>query len=183
MNSSIRFDAYNRIDWFDIVDSLINQDGIPITTDPSKWNLATPGYLEIYKIWQDANFNSNAIKWTNYYPGKHFSNDVIDSICSYLKIDHIRSWISRIDPGYFAPWHWDVDDNEHKYLSKGEIHRFSIFIEPPTFGHIFIVGNDYLINEPLGSIIKWNNYKEWHSGINAGMTSKFMLHVLGHQLP
>lgn len=183
MNSYIRLVPYNDIDWNKITNDLIIQDGVSITTDPSRWDLATEGYSEIYKLWQEAQFNTSAIKWTNYYPGKHFSQSVMDLISTHLKIIPIRAWVSRIDPGYFAPWHWDVDDNEQEYLAKGEIHRFSIFIEPPTFGHIFVVGNDYLINEPLGSVIKWINYREWHSGINAGMTPKFMLHILGHQSP
>jgi len=183
MTSFNRLGTYNKISWVDVTSNLLHQTGISITTDPSRWELATPGYLEIYKIWQEACFNPNAIRWTNYYPGKHFPNDIIDQICSHLKIDHIRSWISRLDPGYFAPWHWDVDDNEQEYLSKGEIHRFSIFVEPPTFGHIFILGNDYLINEPEGSIVGWKNHREWHSGINAGLKPKFMLHLLGYQLP
>ena len=174
---------YNDLDWNFLLDNLLSIDGVAITTDPNKWNLATPEYLEIYKIWKDANFNVNSIKWINYYPGTHFPIDVSLKIADYLKIKHIRSWISRIDPGYYAPWHWDVDDNEQEYLNFGEIHRYSVFIEPPTFGHIFILGNDYIINQPQGSIVKWNNHREWHSGINAGMKPKFMFHILGHQLP
>jgi hypothetical protein len=181
MNNYDRNGEYNNIDWKKLTNQLLTQDGISITTDPLKWNLNTSGYLEIYKMWQSANFNSSAIKWINYYPNKHFHQSIIDNISDHLKIKHIRSWISRIDPGYFAPWHWDVDDNEQEYLSNGKIQRYSIFIEPPTFGHIFILGNDYLINESLGSIIQWNNHREWHSGINAGMVPKFMLHILGNQ--
>jgi len=183
VNNYTRLTPYDKIDWEVLTADLLNHEGSIITPNASKWNISTPGYLEIYKLWEDANFNSSAIKWINYYPGREFSLEIVDTISADLKIKHIRSWISRIDPGFFAPWHWDVDDNEQEYLSNGKIQRFSIFIEPPTFGHIFILGKDYLINESLGSVIQWNNHREWHSGINAGMVPKFMLHILGYQLP
>ena len=155
--------------------------GVDITPDLSKWNLDTTGYLDILKMWQDANFNPNSIKWTNYYPDSHYDKDLEEDVAFYLRLNGVhRSWISKVDPGYYAPWHWDVDDNENLYLQKGEIKRYSIMLDTPAVGHIFILGNDYLYNTPQGSIFKWNLYKDWHAGINAGLTSKYMFHILGY---
>lgn len=179
LSSSIYLNTYRRVNWDEIIAAL--PEGVPVTTDPSRWNLDTPGYTEIYQMWQTANFNSTAIKWTNYYPEQHFPQSIIDDIATYLRLDGVhRAWISRVDPGYFAPWHWDVDDNEPKYLEKGEIKRYSVMLDEPVHGHIFVLGNDYLFETPRGAVFKWNNYKDWHSGINAGMTPKYMLHILGY---
>lgn len=170
---------YYRRDLSNIISEL--GEGVPVTTDPSRWNMDTAGYSEIYKMWQDANFNPNAIKWTNYYPATHFDSDLVNDVATYLRMNGIhRAWISKVDPGYFAPWHWDVDDNEQTYLEKGPIKRYSITLSEPTIGQIFILGKDYLYNTPQGSIFKWNNYKEWHSGINASMVPKYMFHIIGY---
>lgn len=180
LESSVFLNTYRRIEWQEVIASLLHTEGSSVTTDPSRWNTDTPGYNEIYTLWKNANFNSNSIKWINYYPEIHFNESLVNDIASYLHVNVHRSWISRVDPGYFAPKHWDVDDNEQEYLQKGKILRYSIMMGEPTYGHIFILGNDYIYNCPKGSIFKWNNYKDWHSGINAGMTPKFMLHLLAY---
>lgn len=164
--------------WDTIINSLT--EGSDVTVDPSRWNLDNPGYTEIFKIWKNANFNLNSIKWTNYYPGLHFSEDVIKKQADYLKIKKVhRAWISKLDPGFMAPWHWDVDDNENEYLTHGPINRFTIMLEKMDHGHILIVGNEHYFNQPKDTVIKWDNYKEWHSGINAGMKPSYLLHILG----
>ena len=170
----------NNIDWNTVIDTLINP-GVDITVDPAKWQLDTPGYNEIHVMWKSANFNMSAIKWINYYPGKHFDSTITDAVDKHVNVNIHRSWISRIDPGFFAPWHWDVDDNETEYLTKGTPVRYSCFIEKPAHGHIFIIGDDYYYNQPQGTLVKWDNYQAWHSGINAGMTPKYMFHLLGYQ--
>ncbi len=181
LKSSIYLGSYRRIQWSDLIIDLQNKQGVEVTTNPEYWNLDTPGYSEIYKMWQDANFNKNSIKWTNYYPGTHFAQELVDDVAFYLRLTGVhRSWISRVDSGFIAPWHWDVDDNESAYLEKGPIKRYSVIMGNPTLGHIFILGDDYIYNVPWGSIFKWNNYKEWHSGINAGMCPKFMFHIIGY---
>ena len=173
--------AYRRNDMSAVASSLIDKVGTAITTDPSHWNLKNTEYSKIYDLWKSANFNVDAIKWTNYYPDKDFSSDLVNDIAFYLRANGVhRSWISRIDPGYYAPWHWDVDDNEDEYLKHNEIKRYSIMMNSNVSGHIFMLGQDYLYNLPCGSIFKWNNYKDWHSGINAGMTPKFMFHLLAY---
>ena len=166
------------IAWHDIILNL--KDGYIISADKTKWDLSTPGYIEIYKMWEDGNFNMSSIKWINYYPGKHFDQEVENSIAKELGITPLRSWISRIDPGYCAPWHWDVDDNEQEYMSKGTIHRYSIFIEDPKPGHIFIINDVAYVNQPCGTIVKWDDYRAWHAGSNVGIESKYMYHILGY---
>lgn len=173
--------AYKNTNVSEIVERLKHKQGIDITTDPSRWNLDNSEYGKIYAIWKEANFNTNAMKWTNYYPHTHFQQEFVDDVAVYLRLEGVhRAWISRVDPGYYAPWHWDVDDNEQKYLEHGEIKRYSIMMGDRIPGHIFMLGEDYLYNCVQGSIFRWHNYNEWHSGINAGMTPKFMFHILGY---
>lgn len=156
------------------------QTGIAVTTDAAYWNLDTPGYSEIYKIWTDASINLKSVKWINYYPNIHFSSEIITTVAEFLNVQVHRAWVSRIDPGYFAPWHWDVDDNEADYLIKGTPVRFSCFICNHSVGQVFIVNDKYYHTMPQGTIIKWNNYKDWHCGINGGLVPKFMLHILAY---
>lgn len=166
------------IDWDDIIKNL--KDGEAVTTDPSRWNLSNPDYKEIYNKWEEANFNMASIKWINYYPEKHFDQNIVNEVAKWLDINVHRAWISKIDPGYFAPWHWDSDDNLEEYMLKGEIKRFSIFISKPTPGHFFTVDNEIFSNSTQGVIYKWKNYKAWHAGANAGLLPKYMFHILGY---
>jgi len=167
--------------WDSILFDIEQQDGVPVTTDPDRWNLDTPGYSEIYKIWKKANFNPAAIKWINYYPGKHYPEEIVKQVAGTLGLTGVhRSWISRIDPGYMAPYHWDVDDNEVEYLKQGPIKRYTLIIKDFAHGHIFILKNDYYHSLTKDTVIAWDNHREWHSGINAGMTPNYLFHILGY---
>jgi hypothetical protein len=180
LKDSAFLNTFKRVDWNVIISDISSKPGSAVTTDPSRWNTDTTEYSEVYKMWGDANFNPNSIKWTNYYPGVDFDNDLIVQIATYLRVNVHRAWISRVDPGFYAPWHWDIDDNENAYLEKGTPIRYSIMISESQPGQIFILGQDYIHGCPRGSIFKWNNYKEWHCGINASMTPKYMLHLLAY---
>ena len=165
-------------DWAIVIKNLA--DGSDVTVDPERWNLDNSEYKKIYDVWSDANFNFSSIKWTNYYPGINFPQDVVDCQAEYLKIKKVhRSWISRLDPGFMAPWHWDVDEHEKEYLKHGAITRYTVIIEKMTHGHILIIGDKHYFNQPTNTVIKWSNYREWHSGINAGMKPSYMFHILG----
>lgn len=181
LSSCAFLNSFKKVDWSKLITELEANPGIDLKYDSSHWNnSADSRYQEIKKMWDDCNFNQQSVKWTNYYPEKDFDKSITDSVAKYLRTNVHRSWISRVDPGFCAPWHWDVDDNEEQYLSLGLPKRYSIFIGPPTPGHIFLLGSDYIYNVPQGSIFKWKNYKEWHAGVNIGMKPKWMFHLLGY---
>lgn len=165
--------------WTEIIAHLDSKQGVEVTTDPSRWNLDNPEYLIIYNQWIAADFNMSAIKWINYYPGQHFDESITTDLADSLSISVHRAWISKINPGYFAPWHWDVDDNEEQYLTKGEIKRFSIFLSKQHPGHFFTTDEETFSNTQQGMIYQWKNYRSWHAGANAGLTPKYMLHLIG----
>jgi hypothetical protein len=180
LKDTIYLGYYYRHDLINLSQSLLDSPGTDVMSGLREKH-SDPKYAEINKLWQNAKFNENAMQWINYYPAKDFPQSLVDDAASYLRLNGVhRAWISRIDPGYCAPWHWDVDDNENLYLEKGEIKRYSITMCSPTMGHIFIIGQDYLYDVPVGSIFKWKNFKEWHTGINAGMSPKFTFHILGY---
>lgn len=180
MNSVKSIGQLGQYNWDQLLAVVKTQEGKTITTDPSLWNLDNPSYKQIYSMWEKANFNMNTIKWTNYYPGEHFDKDMMfcNTFAKHREKKLLRAWVSRVDPGYMAPWHWDVDDNEEEYLKNGTITRYSVFLQGAKHGHIFIVGNDYLYNREMFEAIEWNNYRDWHSGINAGLEPKYMFHLL-----
>jgi hypothetical protein len=170
----------NNINWDGIIANLTSLEGETVSTDASRWNMENLEYSKIHNMWKEAQFNEAAMKWTNYYPGKHFSEDIVNAVASELNLVVFRSWISRVDPGFFAPWHWDVDDHEEEYLKVAPIVRYSCFITPPQMGHIFILGDAYYFKQPQGTLLRWNTYRDWHTGINAGLKPKFMFHIVGH---
>ncbi len=162
------------IDWDKVISNL--KDGNVVTVDPQRWNMNNPEYSEMLKLWESNNFNTNSVRWVNYYDTKE-----IETILSkHLNITPLRSWISCVEPGYMTGYHYDIDDNESEYLKHGPIKRYSVFISKPTVGHLFILNKDYLYNTPQGTIVKWNNHRDWHNGINGGFSNKYMFHILGY---
>jgi hypothetical protein len=166
------------IEWNNVINVL--DAGIAITPDPSRWDLSNPEYQKIYAQWEQANFNMSAIKWTNFYPGQQFDERLVNTISQDLGITTHRAWISKIEPGYFAPWHWDVDDNINEYKSKGDIQRYSIFVSNPHPAHFFTTDDQVFSNTPQGTVYKWKDSNSWHAGANAGLTPKYMFHILGY---
>lgn len=162
------------IDWDNVIDNLSN--GRVITVDPSKWNMLNPEYQEMVDLWNQNNFNLNSVRWINYYS----YSDIENQIAKELNITPLRSWISCVEPGYMTGYHYDIDDNENEYLKHGEIQRYSIFISKPEVGQLFILNKDYHHNNPQGSFLKWNHYRDWHNGINGSFKNKYMFHILGY---
>jgi hypothetical protein len=54
LKDSYFLNTFKRVNWDEIISSLLTQEGVAVTTDPSRWNLDTPGYNEIYALWQQA---------------------------------------------------------------------------------------------------------------------------------
>jgi hypothetical protein len=162
------------INWNTVISNLVN--GKVVTVDSARWNINNPEYAEMLKLWKDNNFNTDGVRWTNYYE----TADLEKEISKQVGVIVLRSWISCVEPGYMTGYHYDIDDNEQEYLKHGLLKRYSIFISEPTVGHLFILGKEYFYNKPQGTILKWGNHKDWHNGINGGLTNKYMFHVIGY---
>jgi hypothetical protein len=162
------------INWDNVISNL--SEGKVVTVDPARWNMNNPEYAEMLKLWTDNNFNTDSVKWTNYYS----TVDLANELSKNLNITPLRSWISCVEPGYMTGYHYDIDDNEAEYLKHGLIKRYSVFISTSDIGHVFILGKEYFYNQPQGTVIKWNNYRDWHNGINGGFSNKYMFHIIGY---
>jgi hypothetical protein len=170
------------VNWSDVIANIAHKEGSVVSTDLTRWNSANTAYDEIYSKWKKANFNEHSIRWINYYPEIDYSTQIVDTVADSLRLTGVhRSWISRIDPGYMAPWHWDVDDNEDKYLKSGEIIRYTIIAQNFSIGQIFILNDQHYYNVETGLVIKWKTHRDWHCGINASMERNYMFHILGYQ--
>ncbi len=162
------------IDWNKVIDNL--KDGQVVTVDPARWDMNNPEYKTILDLWKDSNFNTDSVKWINYYDTKDVEKDIADQ----LGITPLRSWVSCVEPGYMTGYHYDIDDNEKKYLAQGNIKRYSVFASHPSVGQLFILGHEYHYNKPQGTILEWNSYKDWHNGINGSLSNKYMFHIIGY---
>ncbi len=170
------------INWPEIISQLKTNSGSEVTVNRDRWNLDNPHYEKIFNQWKAADFNMQSIKWINYYPHKDFNISIQDFYKEKLELKGIhRSWISRLDPGCLAPWHWDVDDQEIEYLKEGNILRYTIIIEDFAPGQIFIIEDQHYYSCKEGFIIKWDDYKNWHNGINSSLRPNWMFHILGYE--
>jgi hypothetical protein len=173
MNSVTTLDNLSDIDWVNIINNLVN--GKTITAEPDIFDLNNPHYMKIYNTWRSANFNMDSVRWTNYYE----YGDLTTVISKRLNVTPLRSWISRLDPGYIAPWHYDVDEREDEYIVKNA-QRYSCFISESSIGDITIIGDDLFSNIEPGVLIKWNNRLEYHTGICASMKPSYMYHLIAY---
>ena len=55
-----------------------------------------------------------------------------------------------------------------------------MFIGEPSVGQVFILGNEYHYNNAQGAVLEWDNYREWHNGINGSLSNKYMFHIIGY---
>lgn len=168
------------VNWDSILLDIKQKTGKTNKVDPAIWNLETPGYGEILQLWQKNNVNTDSIEWINYYPTINYSKDIEIEFANSFNCTPLRSWISRIDPGYMTGWHWDVDDHESEYKSKGKLVRYTCFIDKPKVGHAFVIGQQCYYNVLQGTTVKWNKYNEWHCGMNGGLEPNFMFHLIGY---
>jgi hypothetical protein len=162
------------IDWNNVINNLTN--GQVVTVDPARWNMNNPEYAEMLTLWQDNNFNTNSVKWINYYNTK----DLETELAKCFHVTPLRSWISCVEPGYMTGYHYDIDDNEKEYLKHGELKRFSVFMSKPSIGQLFILGTNYYFNMEQGATISWISHKDWHNGINGSLANKYMFHLIGY---
>jgi hypothetical protein len=162
------------INWNSIIHGLT--DGRVVTVDPARWDMNNPEYKQMLDLWKDSNFNTDSVKWTNFYNTKDIEKDLSEQ----LGIIPLRSWISCVEPGYMTGYHYDIDDNEKEYLKHGKLKRYSVFISQPSVGQLFVLGHEYHYNKPQGTILEWNNHREWHNGINGSLSKKYMFHLIGY---
>lgn len=166
--------------WDGILAEIADQQGDARTYGVDFYVNADGRFNEVIEMWKTAGYDkSGTVEWINYYPGKHFNSQVVKDFEELSGYTCAKSWISKIRPGRYAPYHWDIDDQEEEYLAQGELKRWSCTISKPKFGQVFIVEDTVLHNQPQGTLIEWSTHRAWHGGGNCSFEPKYMFHFLG----
>jgi len=193
------------VDWQLIIDDLTNLN-LPVIrpyTDLEGWtkhleeelvNIAPESlewekkhldyYTDLFSRMTESGMEFSNVQLYNYFPNDHYSPDKVEKLfCEMLNLNCVRAWFSRVDPGCWVPWHWDIEASPY---DDSTAERYSVFIGGPKLGHVFILGKeiektDYFCGIEHGRIIKWKDRNEWHAGGNLGFKPKWMYHFLGNR--
>jgi len=173
----------NTIDWKELFNICKNtepayvgprhtpNDNLPGVDDVwNKWNTAG------YKLWSDG----GTIGWDMYFPKVNFDWSVVEQFSDYVNVDPVSCWISGVHPGYFAPIHWDTQDNEEELRKGPEIYRFHAHLHDTSPGHVLIVEDDIYYNCKQGEVYQWPSRHSWHAGSNCGYETKYIFNFFGH---
>lgn len=166
----------NIIDWKHVLDTLTGAPS-PAYIKPEEW-ANKKDYSDIHKLWMDADINIAGVRVSNYEP-EQMDSGVKPAMEKLLGLTHIESWISRIDPGCMAPYHWDFDNAKIAELGVTP-RRVSVHISEFAFGHVFIVEDKICYNYAVGDMLEFSTIRAWHAGANLGLKPKYMYHFVGY---
>lgn len=174
------------IDWARVISDCRSSQGKQLTAERDIW-IRTRGsgevfdteYDKIHKSWLDANYNVDSVKWINYYGGEDYDDTVNQLFSEWVGMTMCRAWVSRMDPGWTAAYHWDVDDDEEEFLKLGDLYRFSVQIGENVPGQCFIVEEEVFHNKPSGEVYQWDNYRQYHAAANCGLKPWFLYNFIG----
>ena len=130
------------------------------------------------QLWKKAGYKSVAdggsAKWHMYFGGVNFDISLLDSVFEQLGVTDLHAcWVSEVAPGYCFPWH--IDQHPAHCNNKP---RFHIHLSKPNTGHMFIIEDEYYLDQPQGSAYVWNDPFAWHAGYNGGTTIKWLLSII-----
>ena len=170
----------NTVNWQALIDSLEGKDGEVRTYGVDFYKNVDGRFNEIIELWNKAGYDkSGTVEWVNYYPGKHFDQSFIKQFEEYTGTTCARAWVSKIRPGKYAPYHWDIDDHEEEYLKQGELVRFTAHPCQPSLGQVLIVEDHVFHNEAQGNTYQWPTHRAWHAGGNCSFKPKYLFNFLG----
>lgn len=170
------------INWQELHTHLETQEGEARTYGVDFYKNVDGRFNEIINLWQTAGYDkAGTVEWINFYPGKHFDQSIVDEFATQVGLECAKAWVSCVRPGRYAPYHWDIDDQEEEYLEKGSLVRYTTNVSNPQLGQVFIVENHVIHNEPQGYTYKWPSHRAWHAGGNCSFKPKYMFNFLGIQ--
>jgi len=136
-------------------------------------------HIEQKKLAEQAGYTQgNSIEFRHYYPDKHFSLDFIHTFEEVVKQECLLGFVSEIQPGKCAPWHWDINPWLNDY-PEGEVCRYVCFVDKPKPGQAFMIEDECFYMESQGNIYQYPSLKSWHAGFNAGLETKFLFTFTG----
>jgi len=169
------------IDWDKVIASLDK----PSYVGPShKKGDNIPGLDEVTDLWSRANFKTvhedptGTVGWDMFISGKDFDERITEKFLDFIGLQEYNScWISKIEVGKMAPYHWDVNDDEEQLSSRNDIRRFHCHIGKPKHGHVLLVDGQCFYNQEQGNTYEWPSRKSWHAGLNCGLEPKYILNL------
>lgn len=112
-------------------------------------------------------------EWQMYYPGINFDESVQTKLMEFIGVEQANAcWVSMVKPGFCCPWH--IDQHELRSFGLG---RYHIHLTN-DMGHVFMIEDEYYINQPIGTVYKWRDPFIWHAGFNGGRTNKWLLNFV-----
>lgn len=164
------------IDWNAVIASIENQEPAYIGPRHKEGDVKAVGLNEVADVWNKAGYvpayNGGNAGWDMFFPGHNFDQDVVTKFAEFVGVPGVtNAWIARIRPGYVAPWHWDVTDDETTLSSKKDTIRFHCHIQTPedSLGHSLILEDEIFYREQQGAVYKWPHRKSWHGASNCGI--------------
>jgi hypothetical protein len=165
------------INWPELVDALKTQQGRFRGSDQEDDIHHNPKVAALRKLWQRAGYEGNkAVGWHDY----ECPSDIVNTFAEYVNVVPIGAWITSVRPGYVVPWHYDITDDEAEILEKGIVKRFTCHISKPSFGQVFILESEVCYNREQGDVFEWDDWQQWHGGMNMGLEPKFLFNFLGY---
>jgi len=145
-------------------------------------HIDNPKVQQLIKVWENAGIkNSPDIQWVDFLPDMHFSAEWVQKFGDWLDVEPAGAWVSSVPPGYMVPWHPDykMPDEEQEWLAKGYLHHYTCYICKPSFGQVSIVDKDAVYNATQGDVYEWDDWQDWHGGLNMGLETKYMFNFFG----
>lgn len=146
-------------------------------------HIGNPKVEKLIKIWERAGYHKDnaAAKWIDYLPFEHFSMEWVEKFSDWIGYQPAGAWVSAVPPGYIVPWHPDykMPDQETEWLSKGHLEHFTCYICKPKFGQVSIIENHAIYMAQQGDVYRWDDWQNWHGGLNMGLETKYMFNFFG----
>lgn len=174
----------NVINWDGVIKHLETQE--PAYVGPRhKLSDPIPGIQQVGNGWLNAGYETifygGQIGWDMFQPGHQFDKSIMNKFAEFVGYKQVvECWISRIYPGYMAPWHWDTNDKDFEYEKMPPMTRFSCHISKPAPGHVFIIEDKCFYNQAQGNVYQWPDRQSWHAGANFGLTPKYLFNIFGY---
>lgn len=165
----------NEIDFDKVIADVEKQTptikGLPQKEELKKWVddeyynlLITSGYTDL-----------NSVQWDDYV----IPEGIEEKLATLLNVKSSGGWITSVLPGHVVPWHYDIEINIPKIPENSKLIRFTCILSKPKFGQLFVLENEVLHLEEQGSIFEWDNWNDWHGGMNMGYERKYLINFLG----
>ena len=135
-----------------------------------------PKVLDLKKIWDNAGYNTvDGVWWLDYVAPP----EIADQFSKFAGVKLLGGWITCVPPGFCVPWHYDITDDETEYLKMGQPVRYTCHLNKSSFGQVFMLEDHAFCNEEQGNVYRWDDWQQWHGGINMGLEPKFLYNFLG----